>query len=96
MHMLPALRLMIGHASAVCRRCVLTPLVQGRKRARDEGGMATISGGMPQAAAAAAAATAAGVQQSRLVENFYRFQQREQRRTGESLASESPVCCAQQ
>lgn len=69
--------------------CIFTPsadwCVQGRKRAREEGGMATVSGGMPQAAAAVAAATAAGVQQSRLVENFYRFQQREQRRTGECL-----------
>lgn len=44
--------------------------------------MSTVSGGMPQAAAAVAAAAAAGVQQSRLTENFYRFQQREQRRTG--------------
>jgi hypothetical protein len=44
--------------------------------------MATVSGGMPQAAAAVAAAAAAGVQQTRLVEGFYRFQQREQRRTG--------------
>jgi hypothetical protein len=50
--------------------------------------MSTVSGGMPQAAAAAAAAAAAGVQQSRLSENFYRFQQREQRRTGE----QGPPC----
>jgi hypothetical protein len=48
--------------------------------------MATVSGGMPQAAAAEAAAAAAGVQESRLAENFYRFQQREQRRTGEQVA----------
>jgi hypothetical protein len=48
--------------------------------------MATVSGGMPQAAAAEAAAAAAGVQESRLAENFYRFQQREQRRTGEEAA----------
>lgn len=69
------------------KHVLLVGLLQGRKRSREEGGMSTVSGGMPQAAAAAAAAVAAGVQQSRLSENFYRFQQREQRRTGGARAA---------
>ena len=46
--------------------------------------MSTLGGGVPQRAAAAAAAAAAGAQESRLSETFYRFQQREQRRSGET------------
>lgn len=55
--------------------------VQGRKRAREVGGMSTVSGGIAPAAAAAARA-AADAKQAKQAENFYRFQQRDKRRSG--------------
>lgn len=45
--------------------------------------MATVSGGVASAAAAAARAAAEG-KQAKSAENFYRFQQRDRRRNGES------------
>ncbi|KAF8072922.1 Rrp7a [Scenedesmus sp. PABB004] len=52
---------------------------KGRKRARDVGGVSTVSGGVA-AAAAAAARAAAETKQSKQAENFYRFQTRDKRR----------------
>ncbi|WIA09053.1 hypothetical protein OEZ85_008467 [Tetradesmus obliquus] len=53
---------------------------KGRKRAREVGGMSTVSGGIAPAAAAAARA-AADAKQAKQAENFYRFQQRDRRRS---------------
>ncbi|GBF94015.1 hypothetical protein Rsub_07283 [Raphidocelis subcapitata] len=50
----------------------------GRKRARDAGGVSTVSGGVAQAAAEAAAA--AEGKKGKQYEDFYRFQQRDKRR----------------
>lgn len=55
--------------------------LQGRKRARESGGVSTVTGGVAQAAAAAA--QAAAVTKSKQAGNFYRFQQRDKRRSGE-------------
>jgi hypothetical protein len=51
---------------------------KGRKRARDSGGVATVSGGVAHAAAAAAAEG----KKDQKYEDFYRFQQRDKRRSG--------------
>ncbi|KAF6266678.1 ribosomal RNA-processing protein 7-domain-containing protein [Scenedesmus sp. NREL 46B-D3] len=53
---------------------------KGRKRARDVGGTSTVSGGIAPAAAAAAR-TAADAKQAKQADNFYRFQQRDKRRS---------------
>jgi hypothetical protein len=68
-----------AHAQTSVRRLRRAPtLPQGRKRARDSGGVATVSGGVAHAAAAAAAEGKA----DKKYEDFYRFQQRDKRRSG--------------
>jgi hypothetical protein len=58
--------------------------------------MSTVSGGIAPAAAAAARA-AADAKQAKQAENFYRFQQRDKRRSGECAGSNSScICVAQQ
>lgn len=61
------------HALKCGRNCV-----QGRRKASESGGISMQSGGVAVAAAQAAAAAKA----AQPVEDFYRFQQREKRRSG--------------